>query len=202
MVFYNYKNKQSGSVLLISLMMLIVLTLLTFSTSKSTLLQEKMTSSSRDNVLALEVAHAALLDAERSILDDPAFLPEGSSAGLYDGLNCSEAQPEPCAYLAALSDLNDEATWDKSSDATTSVSCGTADAGCSLTGKFIIVRLKLIDYNFNRRGLAIHSNVAEVDQILWENMYLYKVIAKGSGKGAGNTRILVSYYAARKSKNS
>jgi type IV pilus assembly protein PilX len=57
-------STQRGSVLLISLMILIVLTLLTFTAAKNVLLQEKMVASTRDSMLALEVAEAALLDAE------------------------------------------------------------------------------------------------------------------------------------------
>ncbi|NRB37358.1 MAG: hypothetical protein HRU20_02685 [Pseudomonadales bacterium] len=48
-------QRQSGSVLLISLMLLVVATLLTFSVTESSSLQLKMTENSRDYLFALQV---------------------------------------------------------------------------------------------------------------------------------------------------
>jgi len=78
---------QRGSVLLISLVVLLVLTLLGLSGMRSTVLEEKMAGNMRDSELAFQAAEAALREAERFIETDiisiVAFDNDGSD-GLYN----------------------------------------------------------------------------------------------------------------------
>lgn len=81
--------QQRGSVLLISLALLVILTLMTFTVSNSVLLQEKMGAGDRDNILSLQVAEMALKDAEKWAMDNVAtvfssFQVQGNN-GLYRG---------------------------------------------------------------------------------------------------------------------
>jgi type IV pilus assembly protein PilX len=60
-------QRQQGTVLLVALMFLIVLTLLGLSAMNATTLEEKMAGSSRDYNVALQAAEAALRDAEADL---------------------------------------------------------------------------------------------------------------------------------------
>jgi type IV pilus assembly protein PilX len=61
-------NKQSGVVLVVSLIMLLLLTLVGLSGMQSTILEEKMAGNMRDRNLAFQAAEAALQDAEQHII--------------------------------------------------------------------------------------------------------------------------------------
>ena len=59
--------RQGGTVLLVALMFLIVITLLGLSSMKSTTLEERMAGNARDYNIALQAAEAALRDAEADL---------------------------------------------------------------------------------------------------------------------------------------
>lgn len=63
----HYKQKQSGVVLVISLIMLILLTLLGITAMRTTTLEEKMAGNDKDRNIAFQAAEAALRDAENNI---------------------------------------------------------------------------------------------------------------------------------------
>ncbi|WP_197039167.1 pilus assembly PilX family protein [Guyparkeria halophila] len=60
-------HTQTGSALVIGLIILLVMTIIGVTTMQTTLLQEKMTGSLRDGDLAFQAAEAALREAEESI---------------------------------------------------------------------------------------------------------------------------------------
>lgn len=96
-------DKQTGVALLMSLVILLVLTLLAVSGMQGSIMQERMSSAQRDGMLALEVAEAALREAE-STLDGLSDLSSfGSTAGFYDGTDTSTTVPSPF----------DKKTWDE-----------------------------------------------------------------------------------------
>lgn len=75
-------NRQNGSVLLVSLIMLLLLTLVAVGGMQGTILQERMTGNLRDRDLAFQAAEAALRDAEESLATSvPVSFP--NSNGLY-----------------------------------------------------------------------------------------------------------------------
>ena len=61
------RRRERGTVLIVALMFLIVLTLLGLATMNSTTLEEKMAGSSRDYNAALQAAESALRDAEADL---------------------------------------------------------------------------------------------------------------------------------------
>jgi len=65
------QNRQKGSVLLVSLIMLLLLTLIAVGGMQGTILQERMTGNLRDRDLAFQAAEAALREAEELVRDDP-----------------------------------------------------------------------------------------------------------------------------------
>jgi len=64
-------SRQHGSVLLISLIMLLLLTLVAVGGMQGTILQERMTGNLRDRDLAFQAAEAALREAEAFIRNNP-----------------------------------------------------------------------------------------------------------------------------------
>lgn len=60
-------NKQSGSALIIGLLILLIITIIGVTTMQTTTLQEKMAGSLRDQDLAFQAAEAALREAEEGI---------------------------------------------------------------------------------------------------------------------------------------
>jgi len=64
---FKQRNKQSGVVLFISLVMLLILTVLGLSSVQTTTLQERMARNARDTNLAFQAAESAIKDAETLI---------------------------------------------------------------------------------------------------------------------------------------
>lgn len=200
MVFY----KQQGSVLLISLMLLVVLTLMTFTISNSVLLQNKMSGAVRDDNLALQVAESALRDGERlvnnTVPDDYTFT---GNQGLYDG-QCDIDETD--CYLNTFETLDFFAagSWTDadSREATTPVKCPYGDA-CPQTdafipGRFKVVMLGEVDLSVSGadRISAITNQYQDQNEGAAPTFYLYRVIATGTGVDDDNRRVIVSHFAA------
>lgn len=62
-----YKSKQSGAVLFVSLILLLIMTLLGIAGMQTTILEEKMAGNYRDQTIAFQAAESALRDAEKDI---------------------------------------------------------------------------------------------------------------------------------------
>ena len=77
---------QTGVVLAISLIILLLLTLIGLSATQSTALEEKMAGNLRDKNLTFQVAESALRVAEQSI-QSPAVLPTFTNAGTNAGID-------------------------------------------------------------------------------------------------------------------
>jgi len=86
----SFQHKQRGSVLLISLVILMILTLVGVSSMRNTTMEEKMAGNMRDKGLSFQAAEATLRAAEKYIEDNvistQAFDTNGSD-GLYDKSN-------------------------------------------------------------------------------------------------------------------
>lgn len=185
---------QQGSVLLISLMLLIVVTLLTFAASDLVMVQGKMTANSRDDLLAFEVAESAAKEAEQKLLDYD-FTIDGGVLGHYDG-ECDE--DDPGCYIVSLGDLYDAATWEKSTQAVKTISCGNGDPACQLAGRYIIIRMGTVDTTLSRTETvqSFSNQYQDQGEGAIGDVFKYKVIAKGTGINPDNQRVIVTYFAA------
>jgi type IV pilus assembly protein PilX len=74
---------QTGSALIVSLVMLLLMTLVGLAGMQTTIMQEKMSANLHDRELALQAAETALRDAENTIMNTP---PTGfnNASGLYE----------------------------------------------------------------------------------------------------------------------
>jgi len=64
-------TRQNGSVLLVSLIILLVISLLAVGGMQGTIMQERMSSNLHDRELAFQAAEAALRDAEDRLINNP-----------------------------------------------------------------------------------------------------------------------------------
>lgn len=96
------KKNQSGAVLLVGLIMVVVLSVLVASSVKTTLLQQKMTTNLRDKDLSFQAAESALRAGElylQTTEEDVLSTAFDNTKGLYQFDNTR--------------DLADDATWSK-----------------------------------------------------------------------------------------
>jgi type IV pilus assembly protein PilX len=97
-------SKQSGAVLFLSLVILLVLTLLAMSGMQGSVMQERMATAQRDGMLALEIAERAMFEAEAA-LDGLSNLDDfGTSKGFYES-TAGSSTPAPSPFAAG--------TWSK-----------------------------------------------------------------------------------------
>jgi type IV pilus assembly protein PilX len=89
---------QSGAVLIVSLIMLLLLTLIGASSIQTTSLEEKMAGNLRDRNLAFQAAESALNVAEAS-LDPPNTLPTFTDVGTEGFYSETSTIPTPTAIL-------------------------------------------------------------------------------------------------------
>jgi type IV pilus assembly protein PilX len=72
-------KRQSGAVLVVSLIMLLVMTLIGVTAMRSTTMEEKMAGNSRDHAVAFQAAESALRQGEETDADISAFNFDGAN---------------------------------------------------------------------------------------------------------------------------
>ncbi|HCW92024.1 MAG TPA: hypothetical protein DHU56_18550 [Marinobacter sp.] len=77
-------HRQKGVALLMSLVILLVLSLLATSSMQNSIMQERMSTSSREGLMALEAAETALREIEENLEGLTALTKFGTSKGFYD----------------------------------------------------------------------------------------------------------------------
>lgn len=164
-------NKQSGSALIVSLVILVVMTLIGITAMGSSSLQERMAGNSRDTALAFQAAEAALRNGESFFINnaipalnvDP-FLFNGSNPGLYDRGN--------------MPDVSAAATW------TNSLPAGVI-TGVSTQPRYIIERVMTQPVD----SLNVTDPYADPPQVrTWA-----RVTARAEG-GTTNTQVMLQSY--------
>lgn len=112
---HNSNKNQSGAVLVISLIMLMLLTLIGISGTQNSALEEKMASNQRDKDLAFQAAESALSAAEASIDTLGPTFSDFSDAGTGGFYTEASTIPTPQAILT-------DAFWNNSPVGVSSVS--------------------------------------------------------------------------------
>ncbi|WNZ56947.1 PilX N-terminal domain-containing pilus assembly protein [Microbulbifer sp. MKSA007] len=169
-------RSQSGAVLMVSLIILLILTLIGISGARSILMSERMTFASRDAKVALEVAESVARRGEDYIetltnLDD--FGTTGWRRTAGDG-------PD---------DLFDENTWTDASSVEQEVPMEGVD-GQALTGRMFIELAGLTEDDTNITDMdksadSIRSDGTEIQ--------VFKIVSRGVGVG-GTERIIITLY--------
>jgi len=168
------KGGESGSALIISLLILIVLTLLGLTAVRTTTLEEKMAGNLRDSDLAFQAAESALRDAEafvESVVSTNAF---NNAGGLYGS---ATADPD---YFAA-------ATWSTAN----SVAYSGSIAGVANQPRYIIKYLGVVP----RPGGAL--NIGGYGNQQAGALHSFRITARGTG-GSDTTQVVLQDYYGRR----
>ena len=118
---------QQGVVLAVALIMLVLITLLGMSAMRSTIMEERMASNSRNDNIAFQLAETTLRQAEANLLADPQATSILSALSQSVGLGA-------CEILLNNEDFTDQARWD-------AIACdyaGNADVGITRTAHYFI----------------------------------------------------------------
>lgn len=104
---YSVLRRQSGAVLVVSLLFLLILTMIGVASMQTTTMEEKMAGNMRDRGVALQAAESGIRDGEafiESVASTAAF--NSSNGGLYGEF---ETPPEPFAAATWASDTTSRA---------------------------------------------------------------------------------------------
>lgn len=170
-------KRQCGSVLIISLVILLVLTILGIAGVDTTLLQERMVGNLQEKVSSFEAAEAGLRDGELDVLNnlnpDDIFKSDCSS-----GL-CEPADRDTAIYNVWVSSASSPVYWDSanaSSDRNTR-HFGSGTAATSLQNvirqpAYIVERLDVLE-----RGSSIVVGITSQPANEW-----YRITSRGFGR--------------------
>jgi len=176
-----YEYKQQGAVLVVSLILLLVMTLIAVSAMRSTTLEERMGSNTRNKETALQAAEAVLRAGEKSIQDNTTE-PLATSDGTTDIWVLDT--PDPDASNATP--WWKESTRDQSWWASNAVDyTGTLD-GVGTNPMYLIEAA-----DFVRDSLNMGSQQDESGQVY------YRVTARATGGNDLARTLLQSTYAKR-----
>jgi len=171
------RKKQSGAILIISLIILLSLTLFVLSGSQSVIIQEKMTSAVRDVHISLEGAESGVMDAEQYIETltdadavDSAFTSSGAG-GLY-------------SQGSAPTDLFADATWsDSDAVATTTLS--------DVEVLYFIEDLGYVSSSDDSSSVSI-TGYGEISDD--SDVRVFKIVSRSMGNSENTERLIVGYY--------
>ena len=171
-----FLRRQRGAVLVVCMIILLMLTLIGVSGARSVILQEKMTSASRDAQLALQVAESAVRAAEKDVnglVDTSAFSSSGTN-GLY-----TEGDAPPDLFAAA--------TWGAGVSRDVTI---TMD-GKTFTGRYFIEMAGEIDPEAVAGAAEVVGNNSVVASS--GNVKVFRIVAMGEGL-AKTERVIVTHH--------
>lgn len=176
--------KQKGSVLILSLIILVVLTIIGVSSMNSTSLQEKMAGNFRDREIAFQSAEMALAFAEDYVNDNINSANLGNASGLYESGN------GPSANNAFTGNGNSISDW---WSGTNSIVLSTTIDEVRTQPRFTIEAREEVgsedgtDINITSYGESTGGGL----------ITSFRVTARGTGKSDNTVVILQSNYGKR-----
>lgn len=187
---------QKGSVLLISLALLVVLTLTVFGVSSQVLNQQKLTVNYKDDVFALQVAEAAMKDAERKMefIEAREFTESGNN-GFYDG-ECVTAT-QSCQYIedVLLEDLFELEAWGSGNSREANTEICINNTICK-KGRYKAILLGDATGDSSSLVIITSQNQVAGGQGQGNHFKLFKIVATGTDTNDENRKVLISYYIA------
>ena len=208
-----HSYRQQGSVLLISLMILLAMTFITFSSSQSVLVQEKLAAASKENMRVFEAAEQALLAGEAWVTANAAnpalFSTGGGANGTFDGTAC-DATIANC-YVNRLQDVYDPLVWNNSAPAPVLLMGGVTDGrnynSTPVNSQYIVVNLGPANFAIPSADGVSESGAGGIVTNAYQdpnadsaaaggatNSTLFKIYARAVSP-SGVQKILVSHYA-------
>lgn len=180
---YQSNSKQSGAVLVVSLILLLVLTIVGFSSSQSVLMQEKMTFSVQDGHIALQSAELGLQEASKYIQNHVSTLD-----GFSDGGSNADT-PGLYARGTAPTEIFAHVNWatSNSRQAVSSVVSNSVDAP-----RYYIEDMGATDAGggaLNIGGYGATDEPADIN--------VFRVVSRGVGRSDATQRVVVGYVGKR-----
>lgn len=163
------RSRQHGVVLVISLMMLLVLTMIGLAATRSTTLEQRMTTNQNDQLVAFEAAEAALRSGESTLSNASGISYASNTAGAYT-LN---------TMTVNWKTINWDATGGQVFDYT------------GLQPNTLIDPTYFIVQN-NTTGFIPGESIGSGQPL--QNTYVYYIYARGVGLSSNNAVILESVY--------
>lgn len=163
------RNRQSGAVLIISLVLLLVITMLAVGSMQSSTLEERMAGNTRDRNLAFQSTESAIREAEVFIENIVSLGNFDGTAGLY-----GQTHAEPSYY--------DPATWSTTSNY---VVAGT-DFGSYQPPRYFIKYFTVVtgtEGALNLSGYGDNKGTGDVS--------VFRITAKGTGAGADSAEVVL-----------
>lgn len=171
------RHAESGVVLVVCLLILLVLTLIGVTSTRSTTLQQRMAGNQYDRELAFQAAEAGLRAGERYLeaMSLDAF--DGTN-GLYD-VNTDSYYPPP-------DDINfDSSYWQSSSTATRAMTASLPGYDAGMLPRYYIVHT-------TRIAPITSKNTDPTHAIPPSNVY--RIVARGTGPDGKSPVVLQSFY--------
>jgi type IV pilus assembly protein PilX len=174
-----HNSKQSGAVLFVSLILLLIMTLLGITGMQTTILEEKMAGNSRNTNQAFQSAEAALRRSE-AWLSTQATEPAATSTGTNDIWTLSAMDPDTSNSDEWWEELN--SSWWSSNG----VSYGTTLSGINTPP------LTIIEYKTFKSDTLLTGTGS-----IPTGLTFYQVTAKGTG-GSDQAKVLLQSITARR----
>ncbi len=160
----NSPQAQSGVVLAVVLILLVIMTLLGLAAMRGTLMEERMTANQLDRSLSFQAAEAALREGEAVAAGKPVMPGNGVlGSGCANGL-CAIPDPNNATPV-----WQDEAVWTGAPSTTVNVGNQTA------TPKYIV---ELLAINIPPKGSCPNQGVISQDPPCTGNESRYRVTAR------------------------
>lgn len=173
MVKAGNKKSQSGAVLAVGLIILLIMTVLGVSTLHNSVIEEHMNGNLRDNRIAFEAAEAAVREAE-------AFVESIVSVAAFDGSNG--------LYGAE----NDEDDPDGDWDASNSIEYSGTISGVSTKPRY---RIKLLGEYGSSAGAI---NIGRYGELKAQaGVTAFRITVKGTGSSDNSIVVLRTHYGRR-----
>lgn len=162
-------RKQSGAVLIVSLVFLLVVTLIAVASMRSTTLQEKMAGNTRDRNLAFQAAESSMREAEMFVEGISSLGNFNGTGGLY-----GRTDAEPSFYGGT--------TW---SDGTSYVTAG-ATYGAYEAPRYYIKHFTTVvgtEGAMNMSGYGDNKGTGDVT--------IFRITGRGTGGGADSAEVIL-----------
>lgn len=177
---------QTGAVLLVSLIMLVLLTIIGVVAVNTSILETKMAKNLQEEVVAFNRAESALRDGEafiESTILDPNQnpFPFSTTTGAYDTA-LDDITPDPIS----LSDID----WEMIDPDNDHDPIQYSETDGTVIGRYIIEYLG----TFDREGES--ASASQNPPVSGSKVYLFRVTAKGLANASGTEKIVRSVYAA------
>lgn len=175
-------RQQSGAVLAISLILLLVLTMVVLSANRGVVLQEKMTAAIRESNIVFQTAESALVDAESYIdqLADVSLFNTDGTGGQDNGSGLYAEGYGPANYLA-------DTTW--AEEKTIAAETGNDN----FTARYFIQDLGEMPLEGQDADLSVNNNYNQT--VVPPMARVFRVVVKAEGRGGAPVRLVSGYYS-------